>query len=138
MTCEDEPLTFAELVELMCIRLFRQEDVCMQTIRKAARRAADRYDSEYPFTERRFDTDGHHIFETMRVDESSEEMIEDIARGQYAFANAVRPLFRKLDYGSDGVLSALWPREPNGRVVLDPRRDFGMPVDATTGVPTSA
>lgn len=135
---EESPLTFHELVELMFVKLFRQEGVPMHTIRKAAHRAAELFSSDYPFTLRRFDTDGKHIFATLKSEENSPETLQDIGRGQYAFEQFVRPFFRKLQYEDQGELVALWPKERKGRVVIDPNRDFGSPIDAETGVPTAA
>jgi uncharacterized protein (DUF433 family) len=132
---DDEPvLTFLEVVELLFVRLFRDEGVSMQMIRRAAERAAERYDSDYPFAVERFDTDGKHIFATLRNEADSERDIEDVARGQLAFERVVKPFFRKLEYRGDEL--RLWPKDRDGRIVIDPLRQFGKPIDAETGVPT--
>lgn len=134
----DEPvLTFLELVELLFVRLFRAEGVSMEVIRRASTRASQMFGTEYPFAVKRFDTDGTRIFATLGADNDSQQIVEDITRGQYAFDTVIRPFFRKLDYdGSDHALT-LWPRERQGRVVIDPERHFGKPIDAETGVPTA-
>lgn len=78
---DDEPvLTFLEVVELLFVRLFRDQGVSMPTIRRAAERAAERYDADYPFAVERFDTDGKHIFATLRTEADSERDIEDVSR----------------------------------------------------------
>lgn len=133
---EDEPvLTFLEVVELLFIRLFRDEGVSMPTIRRAAERAAERFRSDYPFAVERFDTDGKHIFATLCDEAASRRDVEDLERGQLAFERVVRPFFRKLEYRGDAL--RLWPRDRDGRVVIDPVRRFGKPIDAESGVPTS-
>src|SRR5437660_1399451 len=55
-------LTFAALIELQMIRLFREEGVSMPTIRAAANRGAELYRTNHPFAAKRFHTDGKRIF----------------------------------------------------------------------------
>jgi uncharacterized protein (DUF433 family) len=132
---EDEPvLTFLEVVELLFVRLFREHGVSMPMIRRAAQRAAEEFESDYPFAVERFDTDGKHIFATLRREAESDREVQDVARGQLAFERVVKPFFRKLEYRGDAL--KLWPRDRDGRVVIDPQRGFGKPIDAESGVPT--
>lgn len=133
-------LTFLELIELLFVRLFRAEGVSMAAIREASLRAAQRFGTPYPFAVQRFDTDGKYIFATMGEEPGNQAMIEDITRGQFAFDTVVRDLFRKLDFDHRGNSEALrfWPLEHEGRIVLDPERGFGKPIDAETGIATEA
>jgi uncharacterized protein (DUF433 family) len=131
-------LTFLELIELLFVKQFRAEGVPMQVIRKAAQAAARKFDTPYPFAVRRFDTDGRSIFETLKAQPDGEAIVEDLARGQYVFDLVVRPFFRKLDYSDAGIALKFWPLDREGRVVLDPEREFGAPIDEETGVPTRA
>ncbi len=129
-------LTFAELMELHFIKMFRDEGVSLDMIRIASRKAAARYHSDCPFSVKRFDTDGIAIFATLQQESTGKEMLEDIARGQYVFEKIMRPFFRKLEYGKGFDLVRFWPLSKTGRIVLDPARKFGKPIDAETGVPT--
>ena len=52
-------------------------------------------------------------------------VIEDVAR----------PFFRQLEYDGEAVMR-LRPLGPGTRVVLDPERSFGKPIDDPSGVPT--
>ena len=131
-------LTFLELIELLFVKQFRAEGVSMQVIRKAAQAAARKFDTPYPFAVRHFDTDGRSIFETLKAQPDGEAIVEDLARGQYVFDIVVRPFFRKLDYSDAGIVLKFWPLDREGRVVLDPEREFGAPIDEETGVPTRA
>ena len=135
---DDGLLTFAELMELHFIKMFRDEGVSLETIRIASEKAASRYRSDCPFSVKRFDTDGTAIFATLQQESTGKEMLEDIARGQYVFEKIMRPFFRKLEYGRNFDLVRFWPLSKTGRVVLDPARKFGKPIDAETGVPTHA
>lgn len=137
---DENVLTFLELIELLFVRMFRAEGLSMQFIRKAADAAARRFDTPYPFAVKRFDTDGRSIFATL-ADEPGEDLVmEDLARGQYVFQEIVRPYFRKLDYGStrgdNSEALKLWPLDHDGRIVIDPQRQFGAPIDAETGIQT--
>jgi uncharacterized protein (DUF433 family) len=131
---DDGLLTFAELMELHFIKMFRDEGVSLETIRVTSRKAAARFGSTCPFSVKRFDTDGRTIFATLLEESTGKEMLEDIARGQYVFEKIIRPFFRKLEYRED--LVRYWPLSKSGRVVLDPARKFGKPIDFETGMPT--
>lgn len=51
----------------------------------------------------------------------------------------IRPFFKRLDYSQTNDVGRFWPLRTSrndGRVVLDPERRFGQPLDAETGVPT--
>lgn len=134
----DEPvLTFRELIELLFVRMFLNEGVSMRTIRRAADRASQVFASEYPFTLKQFVTDGRHIFATLLEEgQPDPRLIEDVSRGQLALTSVINPFLRKLEYGLEAGDLTLWPKGRDGRVVLDPNRSFGQPIDAETGVPT--
>lgn len=131
-----DTLTFLELVELLFISAFRSEGVSMQAIRKAAERAAIQFHTEYPFAVQRFDTDGKHIFATLREESSDLELIEELGKGQLAFDRVVKPLFRKIDYRDGADALRYWPLGHEGRIVLDPHRAFGKPIDSATSLST--
>jgi uncharacterized protein (DUF433 family) len=131
-------MTFLELVELLFVRLFREQGVSMQTIRAAAAVAASRFKTPYPFAVKRFDTDGKRIFATLITEPVDREIIEELPKGQLVFEEFVRPLFRRIDYRGKAEALRYWPLGHEGRVVIDPAREFGKPIDAETGVPTYA
>jgi uncharacterized protein (DUF433 family)/DNA-binding transcriptional MerR regulator len=136
---EEHLLTFAELIELHFVNTFRREGVSLQAIRKSAARAAKMFHAEYPFTAQRFDTDGRSIFATLVNEETNKVHIQDLKRGQLVFVKFIRPLFRKLEYRG-AEIERFWPLRTSrstGRIVLDPHRQFGQPIDAETGVSTS-
>lgn len=128
-------LTFRELVEPLFVQLFRAEGVSMRAIRRASQRAARMFDTDYPFAVKRFDTDGRRIFATL--EHEAHGLMEDLSQGQFVFEAIVRPFFRKREYCGDADAVKFWPLERQGRVVLDPERSFGKPIDAETGVLTA-
>ena len=134
----ERTLTFRELMEIQFIKMFRAEGLSLQTIREVAEKAAARFKTDYPFSIRRFDTDGKTIFATLIGMNRNGKAIEDLKHGQLVFDPIIRPFFRKLEYRGARQVARYWPMEKSGRVVLDPLRKFGQPIDATTGVPTRA
>jgi uncharacterized protein (DUF433 family) len=132
----ERAISFAELMEIHFIKMFRDEGVSLQAIRKAAKAAEKQFGTQYPFAVKRFDTDGRTIFVTLADDETDTEMVKDLRRGQYVFANILRPFFRKLEYNSTEDISRFWPLGKRRRVVLDPCRQFGQPIDNSTGMRT--
>lgn len=134
----EKTISFTELMELHFIKMFREEGVSLQTIRKASAIATKKYKSEYPFCVKRFDTDGRDIFATLVSKETNAEVIEDLKHGQLVFNEIVKPFFRKLEYENTIEPTRYWPREKAGRIVLDPSRKFGKPMDAESGVQTTA
>lgn len=132
----EQTMTFAELMELHFIKMFRSQGVSLQAIRQAAAAAAKRFGTDYPFSFRRFDTDGRTIFATLIRDSSNETILEDLKRGQLVFNQIVKPFFKKLEYQDSVEVARFWPMEKSGRVVLDPERKFGRPIDAQSGIST--
>jgi uncharacterized protein (DUF433 family) len=135
---QEKTITFAELIELHFIKMFRDEGVSLQTIRKASLAASKKYKTEYPFCVKRFDTDGRDIFATLVSKETKAEIIEDLKCGQLVFEKIIRPFFHKLEYESTVEPARYWPMEKSGRVVLDPARKFGKPIESETGIQTRA
>lgn len=136
---DDGVVTFLELLELMFIDRFRDEGVSLQSIRKAAATAAKTFNTKYPFAVKRFDTDGRTIFATLIRDEDDKSVIADLRNGQLVFEKIMRPLFRRVEYMGNAEAMRYWPlatARSQGRIVLDPQRKFGRPIDNETGVPT--
>jgi uncharacterized protein (DUF433 family) len=124
-------------MELHFVKLFRDEGVSLPAIRKAAKTAARQFGADHPFAIHRFDTDGCTVFATLARAEKEAALVEDLKHGQFVFDTIVRPFFKKLEYGQDEAIR-FWPMGMGKRVVLDPARQFGKPIDNETAVPTAA
>jgi uncharacterized protein (DUF433 family) len=135
---DEHAITFAELMELYFIAMFRGAGVTLETIGRASAAAAAKFATPYPFSVKRFDTDGRTVFATLINDETDGVIVEDLKHGQYVFEKVMKPFFHKMEFRGAQEVSRFWPREKRGRVVLDPARQFGRPIDASTGVPTKA
>ncbi|HEX5503674.1 MAG TPA: hypothetical protein VFW96_13710 [Thermomicrobiales bacterium] len=133
----DGVLSFVELVELLVVKNFRQAGVKMPVIREVAERASARFGTPHPFTSRHFAADGAAVFDALATCADQKADRDDMLRGRRAFEQTVRPFSAQFDYAEDGRAARFWPRQHDGRVVLDPRRAFGQPIDAETGVPTA-
>jgi len=136
-------LTFLDLIELKFIALFRRVKVSMPVIRAAARRAAELLESDHPFAVRGFATDGKSIFVDMieaglHVEGMSErEIVIELHLAQRVFGPMVRPFLIQIEFG-EREAHRWWPRGRDHRIVIDPSRAFGRPIDHQTSVPTFA
>lgn len=132
-------LTFADLIELKFVGMFRSEGLTLSTIRAAAQDAMRQFGSTHPFALQRLHTDGKRIFATLHQARSEEgatkSVLLELTRGQMVIEDVARPFFRQLEYDGEEVLR-LRPLGPGTRVVLDPKRSFGKPIDERSGVPT--
>lgn len=141
--CEAPVLTFLDLIELGFVAMFRQEGVSLAVIRAAADRGASLFHTNHPFAVHRFTTDGQTIFAVLKKPGerpkgiSWSDLVQDLETSQYVFGKFAEPFFRKIKWGATKALQ-LWPLGMDKRVVLDPQRALGKPIDAPTGVPTSA
>ncbi|HEY8597188.1 MAG TPA: hypothetical protein VIL85_02085 [Thermomicrobiales bacterium] len=134
---QDHVLSFLELIELLFVSLFRQEGLSLRVIREAAEIASLWFSTDYPFAIKQFNTDGQHIFATLADEADSSEIMAELGKGQLAFPMVIEPFLRKIDYRADNLAQAFWPLGRQERVVIDPERSFGKPIDAEMGVPTS-
>ncbi|WP_411382281.1 DUF433 domain-containing protein [Pseudomonas sp. MPB26] len=130
-------LGFHDLLEIRFVHAFRQYGVSLQAIRSASRQATELFGQAYPFTCRRFQTDGRSIFATV-LDETGDEALLDLIKKQYAFKQVISPsLYEGIDYTVIGSAQRWYPIKRSKAVVLDPARNFGKPVLTVTGIDTA-
>ena len=129
-------LGFRDLIELRFVQAFVRENVDLRVIRRCLETAREAVQDSRPFSTRRFKTDGRTIFlESLKSDGESE--VIDLARGQYVIRAVLEQTFRDLDIEGDIVVR--WrPFQGRDSIVIDPRRAFGQPIAAISGVPTVA
>jgi uncharacterized protein (DUF433 family) len=129
-------LGFLDLVEVLFIKAFKGRGLALQTIRRAARKAADLWETDHPFCIRRLKTDGRSVFATIESEEGHEGLL-DLAKSQWEFESVIDPYLTQVDYdGVDGRASRWWPLGKRSRVVVDPRFSFGRPIVLPSQVPT--
>jgi uncharacterized protein (DUF433 family) len=121
-------VSFLDLLEVRFVKAFRQLGISLQAIRIAAINAREILDSPYPFTCKRFRTDGKTIF-AEAMSESGELDTLDLRRRQYVFTKVVEPSLRAgIEFGADERAARWYPIERSKAVVLDPNMAFGKPV----------
>jgi len=134
---EVEGISFHDLLEVRFVQAFRKYGVSLQTIRVASEQAREMFDHPYPFTCKRFQTDGRTIF-AAAMKHTGEEQLLDLARRQFAFTKIIEPsLYRGIEFGSDELASHWYPLPRSKAVVLDPTIAFGKPIVTNGSVRTS-
>ena len=133
-----EDLSYLELVEVAFVATFRGLGVSLQRIRRARDYAAQVLQSEYPFAEYSWLTEGHQVLldlSTVEGDAFAGSLIAADSEGQVAWKDVVSDRFHQFDY--DNGIALIWHlASRKSPVVIDPRVSFGAP--SVGGVPTWA
>ena len=130
-----KPLSYLQLIEVAVVATFRKLGLSLQCIRKARQYLAQRFNSEYPFAEFRFKTEGFHVLMDLQQVEEDTNMRLIVAdkAGQLAWEQMMEDRLLEFDYEYELVLK--WHLA--GRqslVMIDPRVAFGAPT--VSGLPT--
>lgn len=141
-----QPLSYLELVEVAFVATMRHLGLTLQRIRRARQYVAQTFNSEYPFAEYRFKTEGMHLL--MELSEFETDLkakgtiVADLG-GQLGWEQVMVQRFLEFDYesvlsnGHSTNLALRWHvAGPNRPIVIDPRIAFGAPI--VRGVPTWA
>lgn len=132
-----DALSFINLIEVLFLVELRGQGVSLQSIRSMLDTARRVLSTDHPFAVRRFHTDGKAIWmETAET--TGDRRLVDLTDGNGAMLQVLERSFRKsvsFD-GTEGTASLWRPSADQPRVVLDPQRRFGRPIDNETGVPT--
>ncbi|NWB98951.1 DUF433 domain-containing protein [Pseudomonas gingeri] len=135
---DENLLGFHDLLEIRFVHAFRQLGVSLQAIRSASRQAREMLEQPYPFTCKRFQTDGRSIFATV-LDETGDESLLDLIKRQWAFKQVIKPsLYEGIDYTGEDAAMRWYPLKRSKAIVLDPARNFGKPILSATGIDTLA
>lgn len=134
---ELEGIGFHDLLEVRFVQAFRKCGVSLQTIRVASEQAREIFNHPYPFTCKRFQTDGRTIFATA-IEKTGEKQLLDLVKKQFAFTKIIEPsLYRGIEFGHDDLASHWYPVPRSKAVVLDPTIAFGKPIVTNGSVRTS-
>jgi len=127
---------FRDLIELRTVDAFRRAGLSLQQLRRAYEAAQQIVGEERPFSSARFRTDGKKLYlQVVRV--SGEPDLIDLLTRQHNFNTVVEPTLKHLEYNEMEAVR-WWPAAGRGLVVIDPKRAFGRPIVASTGVSTDA
>lgn len=136
---EPEPsLSFINLIETIALSGFRQASVSMQRVRRALDYASGHMKIEHVLASERILTDGIDLFWEYQEKQPGDPHLVNISQGgQRAFPEAVMRYLHEIEWGKDLFAARWWPDSPaprEGPVVVDPKRAFGAPVLAGTGI----
>lgn len=134
-------LSFVNLMEVRALAGFRNTGVSMQRVRKALDYVRKEMQEQHPLATKRILTDGVDLFwEYQMSSRGGEAHLINVSKGgQKAFPEAVMRYLREMEWGRDHFVTRWWPGAPGpgeGAIVVDPRRAFGAPVIAGTGIRT--
>jgi len=125
-------LSFRDLLELRFVDAFIRLGVSWRTMRRAHANAQQELKTTHPFCSRRIETDGKNIL-LRQAKEDSDEALLNLVTHQREFSRIVRDLLKELEFSGNDIV--WWPLGKGKQVVIDPRRNFGQPTVAKSGVP---
>ena len=102
-------------------------------MRRAHARAQTKLKTTHPFCSNRIFTDGRSIL-LRQGEEDSDRVLIDLANDQAEFARIVEPFRKELEFSGSDII--WWPLGKERQVVINPKRNFGQPSAARSGVPT--
>ncbi|MBU0609204.1 MAG: DUF433 domain-containing protein [Armatimonadetes bacterium] len=133
--------TFTEIVELRFVAWCHEHGISVSLIRDITDAAIETFGPDHPLALQDFATDGYRVFALLKEQPSGEHLLaRELPGAQYAFTSMIEPhlfraFFKDLDYDA-GWASRWWPQGRGSRVVIDPQRSFGKPIDDETGIRT--
>lgn len=124
-------LSYLQLIELGVVAVFREWGVPLESISRTREYTAQTFNSEFPFVEYRFKTDGFHLLMNL-VDVVPELKRDDLIvadkSGQLGWASMMEDKLLQFDYDLQYELALRWfVAGRDSRVVIDPRIAFGAP-----------
>jgi uncharacterized protein (DUF433 family) len=129
-------LGFRDLMEVRVANAFIARGLSPQKVRRAIEIAQQMLTQERPLSTARFKTDGRTVFLRVLKEDGSDQMI-DLFRNQHVFREIIEPSLRNIDFDDGGIPFRWWPHGKQARIVVDPHRAFGQPIEVDNGVPAS-
>jgi hypothetical protein len=133
-------LGFRDLMEARIADQFVRLGIPALHIRQAILQAREVLGAERPLSTNRFRTDGRTIF--LRIVEQDHEGRErmqllNLFRQQYEFTSIVDPILKNIAFDQQGLPAAWWPAGAAKKILIDPARSFGQPIDSESSVPVA-
>ena len=125
-------LSFRDLLELRFVDAFIRAGVSWRTMRRAHAKAQQKLRTTHPFCSNRIFTDGRRIL-LRQGEEDSDQALIDLANDQAEFARIVEPFRKELEFSGNDIV--WWPLGKERQIIVDPKRNFGQPSAARSGVP---
>jgi uncharacterized protein (DUF433 family) len=128
-------LGFLDLVQVRVANAFINEGLSPQKVRKAIEYGSEIILHDYPFASARFRTDGKTVILHVLREGEDDRLIDLFKSGQYVMHRIIEPSLKGLEFEQD-FAARWWPLGRSRGIVIDPKRQFGQPIDNATGVPT--
>lgn len=137
---DEDVIGFRDLLELRFIREFMRNGISLRVVRRCLISARELYGVSHPMTLPRFMTDGKTIYAEAVSEEQNAASMVDLKSKQTVFKDIIKPsLYSGIEY--DGNKARKWYPERSTKrsspIVIDPTRQFGVPIIEETGTPTS-
>ena len=133
-----KPLSYLELIEIAVVTTFRKFNVPLGNIAKTRFYMAQMFNSEFPFAEYRFKTDGYHLLMDLAEVEPispTDDLIVADAGGQLGWNAMMVDRLLEFDYDLQYELALQWfAAGRQSEVIIDPRVSYGAPM--VKGIPT--
>jgi uncharacterized protein (DUF433 family) len=126
-------LSFRDLLELRFVDAFIRAGVSWRTMRRAHAKAQKELKTTHPFCSNRIATDGKNIL-LRQAEEDSDEALVNLVTNQREFRRIVQDFLRELEFSGSDII--WYPLGKQRQIVLDPKRNFGQPTVARSGVPS--
>ena len=128
-------LSYLQLIEVATIATLRKRGVKLEIIRDFRDYVAHALNSQYPFAEHRFKTDGKRlVMDSEQFDRAVKgKLIEPARGGQLAWREVIGEKLEEFDY-HDGLASRWHVAGRDKPIIIDPQIAFGAP--ALRGVTT--
>lgn len=127
-THESRRASFLDLIELRAAKLFLDQGVSAQKVRRAFEEAQEVCREPFPFSSRRIYTAGPRIFLEIRKTEGHTALLELLTGGQWVIEPVLRDYLEQLDFDEgSGLADTWWPLGRRVPVRITPYRAFGAP-----------
>lgn len=128
-------LGFRDLMEVRVASAFIERGLSAQKVRRAIELARKMVGEERPLSTAKFRTDGRTVFLQLTKEDGSDAMV-DLFLQQHVFREIIEPSLKNIDF-VDGIPARWWPNGKQARIVVDPRRSFGQPIESESNIPAT-
>jgi uncharacterized protein (DUF433 family) len=129
-------LGFRDLMEVRVADAFISRGLSPQKVRRAIQIAREMVGEERPLSTTRFRTDGRTVFLQVLTEEGDHKLI-DLFRSQFSFREIIERSLTNLEMDDEGIPARWWPVGRAKKILVDPTRAFGQPIEVDSGVPAT-
>ena len=133
-------LGFRDLMEVRVANALMRHKISAIRVRAAIEMAREIYGIDRPLSTENFKHNGRDIFmQVIERDANGEEReaLINTFRRQYEFTAIMEPSLRNIEFDDAGTPRIWWPKGKGAKIVVDPERSFGQPIEVSSSVPTS-